>query len=87
MITNLENTPKGDSLPNGAAENAVRDAEEMIRTWKMSVKEKLKAVLDNKACDTSVARGARRSVHHEVQKWFMMARKQIRGFLQRRSCG
>ena len=33
---------------HGAADNAVREAEGMIRTWKMSVEEKLKAVFDNK---------------------------------------
>ena len=46
--TILENSPKGDSQSNGAAENAVREAEGMIGTWKMSVGEKLKAVIDNK---------------------------------------
>ena len=46
--TILENSPKGDSQSNGAEENAVREAEGMIRTWKMSVEEKLKAVIDNK---------------------------------------
>ena len=37
--TILENSPKGDSQSNGAAENAVREAEGMIHTWKMSVEE------------------------------------------------
>ena len=46
--TILENSPKGDSLSSGAAENAVREAEGMTRTWKMSVEDKLKAVLHNK---------------------------------------
>ena len=46
--TILENSPKVDSESNGAADNAVREAEGMIRTWKMSVEEKLKAVFDNK---------------------------------------
>ena len=46
--TFLENSPTGDSESNGAAENAVREAEGMTRTWKMSVEEKLKAVIDNK---------------------------------------
>ena len=31
--TILEMPPKGDSQSNGAAENAVREAEGMIRTW------------------------------------------------------
>ena len=46
--TILENSPKVDSESNGAADNAVREAEGMIRTWKMSVEEKLKAVFANK---------------------------------------
>ena len=46
--TIFENSPKGDSQSDGAAENAVREAEEMIRTWKVSVEEKLKAMMDNK---------------------------------------
>ena len=46
--TILENSPKGDSQSNGAAENAVREAEGMIRTWKVYVEEKLKAVMDSK---------------------------------------
>ena len=46
--TRIENSPKGESQSNGAAENAVREEEEMIRTWKMSVEEELKAVIDNK---------------------------------------
>ena len=46
--TILENSPKGDSQSNGAAENAVSEAEGMIRTWKMYVEEKLKAVVDTK---------------------------------------
>ena len=35
----LENSPNGDSQSNGAAEDAVREAEGMIRTWKISVEE------------------------------------------------
>ena len=31
--TILENSPKGDGQSNGAAENAVREAAGMIRTW------------------------------------------------------
>ena len=46
--TRIENSPKGDSQSNGAAENAVREEERMIRTWKMSVEEELNAVVDNK---------------------------------------
>ena len=46
--TILENSPKGDSQSNGAAENALREAEGMIRTWKLSVEEKMKAVIDKK---------------------------------------
>ena len=46
--TILENSPKGDSQSNGAAENAESEAEGMIRTWRMCVEEKLKAVIDNK---------------------------------------
>ena len=46
--TILENSPKGNSQSNGAAENAVREAEGTNRTWKMSVEEQLKAVMDNK---------------------------------------
>ena len=46
--TILENSPKGDSQSNGAAENAVREAEGMKRTRKMSVEEKFRAVVDNK---------------------------------------
>ena len=46
--TILENSPKGDSQSNGAAENAVREEEGMKRTGKMSVEEELKAVIDNK---------------------------------------
>ena len=44
----LDNSPKGDSQSSGAAENAVREAEGMIHTLKMSVEEKFKAVIDNK---------------------------------------
>ena len=40
--TILENSPKGDSQSSRAAENAVREAEGMIRTWKMSVEGKLR---------------------------------------------
>ena len=39
--TILQNSPKGDSQSNGAAENAVRVAEGMIRTWKVFVQDKL----------------------------------------------
>ena len=46
--TILENSQEGDSQSNGAAENVVREAEGMIRTWKMSVEEKLKAVIEKK---------------------------------------
>ena len=46
--TILENSPKGDSQSNGAAETAVRELEGMIRTWKTYVEENLKAVIDNK---------------------------------------
>ena len=46
--TILENSSNGDSKSNGAAENGVREAEGIIRTWKMYVEEKLKAVIDNK---------------------------------------
>ena len=46
--TMLENSPKGDSQSNGAAENEVRKTEGVIRMWKMSVEEMLKAVIDNK---------------------------------------
>ena len=61
--TLLENSPKGDSQSNGGAEDAVREAEGMIRTWKVYVEEKLKAVIDNQ----HVLLDARRSDHHEVQ--------------------
>ena len=46
--TILENSPKGDSQSNGAAENAAREAEGMIRTWKVFVQDKLNIVIDNK---------------------------------------
>ena len=46
--TILENSPNGDCQSNGAAENAVREAEGMIRTWKIYVEENLRAVIDNK---------------------------------------
>ena len=46
--TILENSPKGDSQSNGAAENAVREAEGMIRTWKVFVQDKLSIVIDNR---------------------------------------
>ena len=46
--TILENSPKGDSQANGAAENAVREAEGMIRAWKVFVQDKLSIVIDNK---------------------------------------
>ena len=46
--TILEHSPTGDSHSNGAAENAEREAEGMIRTWKTSVEEKPKAVMDNR---------------------------------------
>ena len=63
--TILENSPKGDSEPHRAAENAVKEAQGMIRMRKM-LEEKWKGVMDNRhlillACD------ARRSDHHEVQ--------------------
>ena len=46
--TILENSLKGDSQSNGAAENAVREAEGMIRTLKEFVQDKLNIVIDNK---------------------------------------
>ena len=46
--TILENPPKGDSQCNGAAENAVRETEGMIRTWKVFVQDKLNIVIENK---------------------------------------
>ena len=46
--TILEHSPTGVSQSNGAAENAEREAEGMIRTWKTSVEEKPKAEMDNK---------------------------------------
>ena len=46
--TILDNSPKGDSQSNGAAENAVREAEGMIRKWKVFVQDKLSIVIDNK---------------------------------------
>ena len=46
--TILENSPKKDSPSNGAAENALREAEGMIRTWKVFVQEKRSIVIDNK---------------------------------------
>ena len=46
--TRIENSPKGESQSSGAAEKAVREAEGMIRTWKMSVEKGLNAVIDNK---------------------------------------
>ena len=63
--TILENSPKGDSQSNGEAENAVREAEGMIRTWKMY--NEVEGSDRQQACATSVARDARRSDHHEVQ--------------------
>ena len=46
--TILENSSKGDSQSNRAEENAVREAEGLTRTRKMSVEEKWKAVMDIK---------------------------------------
>ena len=46
--TNLENSLKGDSQSNGAAGNAVREAEGKIRTWKVFVQDKLNIEIDNK---------------------------------------
>ena len=46
--TIFENSPKGDSQSNGAAEKAVREAEGMIRTWNVFVQDKLNTVIDNK---------------------------------------
>ena len=46
--TIVENSPKGDSQSNGAAENAVRETEGMIRTWKVYVEERLGTRLDNR---------------------------------------
>jgi hypothetical protein len=43
-----ELAPRGDSQSNGAAENAVREVEGMLRTWKLHVEEKLNCVIDNK---------------------------------------
>ena len=40
----LDTSPKGDCQSNREAENGVREAEGLIRTWKMYVEEKLKAV-------------------------------------------
>ena len=37
--TILDNSPKGSSQSDGVAENAVREAERVIRKWKMSVEE------------------------------------------------
>ena len=45
----------------------MREAEGMIRTWKMSVEEELTAEIDKQACAASVGRDARRSNHYEVQ--------------------
>ena len=47
--TFLDPSSEVDSQSNGAAENAVWEAEGMIRTWKRFAEEKLKAVLDNKS--------------------------------------
>ena len=46
--TILENSLKGDSQSKGAAENAAREAEGMIRTWKVFVQDKLNIVIDSK---------------------------------------
>ena len=45
--TVLESSARGDSQSNGAAENAVREVEGMIRTWKLYIEEKLGQTLDN----------------------------------------
>ena len=44
----MKSLSQGDIQSNGAAENAVREAEGTIRTWKMSVDEKLQAAMVNK---------------------------------------
>ena len=46
--TILEKSPKGDSQSHGAAENAVKVTEGMIRTWKVFVQDKLNIVIENK---------------------------------------
>ena len=46
--TTIEDSPKGDSQSHSAAENAVREVHGTMHTWKMSVEEKSKAVVDNK---------------------------------------
>ena len=61
------------------AENAVREEEGMIRTRKLSVEEKLKAVLDNKNLPLPWSRDAHRSDHHEGRTCVMMAKQRVRG--------
>ena len=55
---------------NGATKNSVREAERIIRTWKIYVEEKLQVMSDKTACVTSVARDARTRYHRLEGKSF-----------------
>ena len=61
--TVLENSRRGDSQSNGAAENVVREAEDVEDVCRG----KVEGSDGQQTCATSVARDARRRNHHEVQ--------------------
>ena len=55
------------SQSNGAAENAVREVEGMLRTWKVFVQDNLNIVMNRQARVASVACVTCGPNHHTVQ--------------------